>query len=67
MEFFGVLTQNMITPLFKVPGVAALDLVTSWFGASNAEVILCREKYKMGYYSKRETAVIMCLLPSTDW
>lgn len=60
MEFFSVLAQNMITPLFKIPGVAALDFVTSWFGASNAEVILTREKYKMGFYNKRETANIMC-------
>lgn len=60
MEFFGVLTENFIRPLFKVSGVASLDLATSWFGASNSEVILCREKYHKGYYSSRETAVIMC-------
>ncbi|GHT78202.1 membrane protein [Spirochaetia bacterium] len=59
MELFGVLTKDLITPLFKVPGVASLDLITSWFGASNAEVILCREKYHMGYYNKKETAIIM--------
>lgn len=59
MEFFGVLTQDLITPLFKVPGVASLDLITSWFGAANAEVILCREKYHQGYYTRRETAIIM--------
>lgn len=59
MEFFGVITKDIITPLFKVPGVASLDLITSWFGASNAEVILCREKYHQGYYSKKETAIIM--------
>nr|WP_276933903.1 nucleoside recognition domain-containing protein [Globicatella sulfidifaciens] len=59
MEFFGVLTQDLIQPLFKVPGVAAVDLITSWFGASNAEVIMAREKYHKGYYSKRDAANIM--------
>lgn len=60
MEFFGTLTQNLMTPLFRVPSIAAIDIMTSWFGASNAEVLLCREKYRKGYYSKRDAATIMC-------
>lgn len=60
MEFIGVITQDIVEPIFKVPGSFSIDLITSWFGASNAEVIMAREKYRAGYYSKRETAVIMC-------
>lgn len=59
MEFFGVLLKDFIEPLFKVPAIASIDLVASWFGAANAEVLLAREKYQKGYYSKRDTANIM--------
>lgn len=59
MEFLGVITKRIIRPLFKVPGRASVDLITSWFGASNAAVILSREQYKSGFYTARETGIIM--------
>ena len=59
MEFLGVITKKIVRPLFKVPGRASVDLITSWFGASNAAVILSREQYNLGYYTARETSVIM--------
>ena len=59
MEFIGVLTQPVVRPLFKVPGCASLDLITSWFGASSAAVIMTRKKYQIGYYTKKEAAIIM--------
>lgn len=59
MEFIGVLTQSVVQPLFKVPGYASLDLITSWFGASSAAVIMTRKKYQIGYYTKKEAAIIM--------
>lgn len=59
MEFIGVLAKPVVKPLFKVPGCASLDLITSWFGAANAAVIVTRKKYQMGYYTKQETAIIM--------
>lgn len=42
MEFLGVITWPVVRPLFHVPGRAAVDLIASWFGASNAAVILTR-------------------------
>lgn len=60
MEFVGVLTQSIVWPMFKVPGCASLDLITSWFGASSAAVIMTRKKYQIGYYTKKEAAIIMC-------
>ena len=54
MEFLGV-----IAPLFHVPGRASVDLIASWFGASNAAVILTREQYMRGFYTKREAGYIM--------
>lgn len=59
MEFIGVIGKPVVNPLFRVPGCASLDLITSWFGASSAAVIMTRKKYQCGYYTKRETAIIM--------
>ena len=59
MEFLGVILRPVVRPLFKVPGRASVDLIASWFGASNAAVILTREQYMKGYYTKREAGYIM--------
>lgn len=60
MEFFAVILQPYIRPLFKVPSDAGLDLLASWIGSSNAAVILSAEKYKRGDYTKREACVVIC-------
>ena len=44
---------------FHVPGRASVDLIASWFGAANAAVILTREQYMKGFYTKREAGYIM--------
>ena len=59
MEFLGVLAKPVVRPLFHVPGRASFDLIASWFGASNAAVILTREQYMRGFYTKREASYIM--------
>ncbi len=59
MEFLGVILRPVVRPLFRVPGRASVDLIASWFGASNAAVILTREQYMKGYYTKREAGYIM--------
>lgn len=59
MEFTGILVRDIVRPLFTVPGRSAVDLVTSWLGTSNAACILTKRQYEMGFYSKREAAVIM--------
>lgn len=59
MEFLGVIARPVVRPLFHVPGRASVDLIASWFGAANAAVILTREQYRKGYYTKREAGYIM--------
>ena len=49
----------VVRPLFHVPGRASIDLIASWFGASNAAVILTREQYMKGFYTRREAGYIM--------
>lgn len=59
MEFLGIIARPVVKPLFGVPGRASVDLIASWFGASNAAVILTREQYMKGFYTKKEAAYIM--------
>lgn len=59
MEFIGILLRNLVRPLFMVPGRAAVDLVTSWLGASSAAVLLTKQQYDSGFYTGREAATIM--------
>lgn len=59
MEFLGVIARPIVRPLFHVPGRASVDLIASWFGAANAAVILTREQYMKGFYTKREAGYIM--------
>lgn len=58
MEFVGILIRKIVRPLFTVPGRSAIDLMTSWLGASNAAAILTTRQYETGYYSAREAATI---------
>ncbi len=58
MEFTGVLVRKIVRPLFTVPGRSAIDLMTSWLGASNAAAILTTRQYESGYYTAREAATI---------
>lgn len=60
MEFVGVLIRKVVRVLFTCPGRSAIDLMTSWFGASNAAVILTTRQYESGYYTGREASVISC-------
>lgn len=60
MEFVAEITRPVMRPMFKVPSDASLDLLASWLGSSDAAVILTQQKYRKGYYSKRETAQVMC-------
>lgn len=59
MEFVGVLMKPIVRPLFTVPSDATMDLLASWIGASDAAVVLSQGKFRSGYYSRREAAVIM--------
>lgn len=59
MEFLGVLLKPIVHPLFRVPGRASVDLMASWFGASNAAVILTNEQFNRGFYTQREAGYIM--------
>lgn len=58
LEFVGTILEKVMRPLFKLPGRAAVDCITSWLGDGTLGVMLTSRQYKQGYYSQREAAVI---------
>ena len=58
LEYVGALLMKVMRPLFKIPGRAAVDCVTSWVGDGTLGVMLTCNQYEHGYYSAREAAII---------
>ena len=58
MEFAGVFMRKVVRKLFTVPGRASIDFIASWFGSSNASVLITRDQLEKGQYTVREAAVI---------
>ncbi len=58
LEFIGALLTKVMRPLFKIPGRAAVDCVTSWIGDGTLGVMLTCNQYEGGFYSAREASVI---------
>jgi len=58
LEFVGALLTKVMRPLFKIPGRAAVDCITSWIGDGTLGVMLTCNQYEGGYYSEREASVI---------
>ena len=58
LEFIGALLTKYMRPIFKVPGRAAVDCITSWIGDGTLGVMLTCNQYEGGYYSEREAAII---------
>lgn len=58
MEFFGVLMLPIMRPLFRVPGRASIDAVTSFVGSDSLAMLLTNRIYKSGRYTTREAVTI---------
>lgn len=58
MEFVGTLLGPIVKRLFRLPGRAAVDCLSSWLGATSIAVILTNGQLEKGYYTQREAATI---------
>lgn len=58
MDFTGNLFRWLIKPLFKLPGRAAVDLITSWVGGNASGILVTSKQYENGYYTAREAVII---------
>ncbi|MCR8922636.1 YjiH family protein [Dasania sp. GY-MA-18] len=58
LEFVGTIISRPFQLLFRLPGRAGLDAITSWVGDSSIGTILTIRQYESGHYSAREAATV---------
>ena len=58
LEFVGALLINVMRPLFKLPGRAAIDALASWLGDGTIGILLSSRQYEEGFYTKKEAAIV---------
>ncbi len=58
MDLFGTLISKGMKTLFKVPGRAAIDTISSWLGDGTLGIMITNTQYKEGFYTKKESAII---------
>jgi len=58
MDFAGALLVKPFRVLFRLPGRAAVDSMSSILGSASVGIILSGRQYEMGLYTRREAAII---------
>lgn len=58
MELIGVFARPFMTVVFRVPGRAAVDAVSSFVGSYSIALLITNGAYKDGKYTTREAATI---------
>ncbi|MBW3696511.1 YjiH family protein [Vibrio sp. T187] len=58
LELLGTMLSKFMRPVFRLPGRAAIDCISSWLGDGTVGVILTSKQYEDKKYTAREAAVI---------
>lgn len=58
IDFFGVLLEPLMRPLFKTPGKSAVDAAASFVGSTTMGIIITGRMFKGNSYTKKEAAII---------
>lgn len=58
IDFFGVLLEPLMRPLFKIPGKSAVDATASFVGSTTMSIIITSRLYKNQTYTKKEATII---------
>lgn len=58
IDFFGVLLEPLMRPLFKTPGKSAVDACASFVGSTTMGIIITSRLFKGNAYTKKEAAII---------
>ena len=58
MDFLGTLISKSMYKLFKVPGRAAIDAISSWLGDGTLGIMITDTQYKQGFYTSKEACII---------
>ena len=56
MDLLGTLISKSMYKLFKVPGRAAIDAISSWLGDGTLGIMIT--EYKQGFYTAKEACII---------
>ena len=58
MDLLGTLISKSMYKLFKVPGRAAVDAISSWLGDGTLGIMITDTQYKQGFYTAKEACII---------
>lgn len=58
LELLGALLSKIMRPVFRLPGRAAIDCLSSWLGDGTVGVMLTSSQYEDKQYTQREAAVV---------
>lgn len=58
MDLLGTLISKYMYKLFKVPGRAAVDAISSWLGDGTLGIMITDTQYKQGFYTAKEACII---------
>jgi nucleoside recognition membrane protein YjiH len=59
LEFVGLLMRPVMRPIWKLPGRATVDAVTSFVGSFAIAMFMTNRIFKEGKYTEREAAIIL--------
>ncbi|MET4695146.1 YjiH family protein [Endozoicomonas lisbonensis] len=58
LELLGTLLSKIMRPVFRLPGRAAIDCLSSWLGDGTVGVMLTNKQYEDKQYTQREATVV---------
>jgi nucleoside recognition membrane protein YjiH len=58
IDFFGILLEPLMRPLFKVPGKSAIDASASFVGSTTMGIIITGRMYNGNIYTAKESAIV---------
>ncbi|SUO93953.1 YjiH family protein [Suttonella ornithocola] len=59
LEFLGTLLEPLMRPLYRTPGISAVDAITSFVAAPAVGIFLTDKLYRQKIYTEREAIAIM--------
>ena len=59
LEFIGVLMRPIMRPIWKLPGLATVNAITSFVGSFAIGILLTNRLYNEGKFTRREAAIVI--------
>ena len=58
IDFFGVILEPLMRPLFKTPGKSAVDACASFVGSTTMGIIITSRMYNGNIYTAKESSIV---------